>query len=53
MVKNLLANAGDAGSIPGRGTKAPRAEGQPSLHAATTEKPVPRDKGCLMLQQRS
>ena len=53
MVKNLLANARDVGSIPGRGTKAPQAEGQPSLLAATSEKPAPRDKGCLMLQQRS
>ena len=53
MVKNLLANAGGAGSIPGRGTKTPHAEGQPSLHATTAEKPMPRDKRSLMLQQRS
>ena len=43
MVKNLLANAGGAGSIPGRGTKTPHAEGQPSLHATTAEKPVPNN----------
>ena len=37
MVKNPPSNAGDAGSIPGRGTKIPHAVGQLSLHAATTE----------------
>ena len=37
MVKNLPSNAGDAGSIPGRGTKIPHAAGHLSLHATTTE----------------
>ena len=37
MVKNLSCNAGDAGSIPGEGTKIPHAAGQLSLRAATTE----------------
>ena len=37
MVKNLPSNARDAGSIPGRGTKIPRAAGQLSPLAATTE----------------
>ena len=37
VVKNLPSNAGDAGSIPGRGTKIPHAVGQLSLHTATTE----------------
>ena len=37
MVKNLLSNAGDAGSIPGQGTKIPHAVGQLSLRATTTE----------------
>ena len=37
MVKNLPSNAGDAGLIPGRGTKIPHAAGQLSPHAATTE----------------
>ena len=37
VVKNLLSNAGDAGSIPGRGTKIPHASGQLNLHAATRE----------------
>ena len=37
MVKNPPSNAGDVGSIPGRGTKIPHAAGQLSLHAATTE----------------
>ena len=30
MVENLLFGAGDAGLIPGRGTKTPRAAGQRS-----------------------
>ena len=33
MVKNLPCHAGDAGSIPGQGTKIPHAEKQPNLHA--------------------
>ena len=37
MVKNPLSNAGDTGSILGRGTKIPHAAGQLSPHAATTE----------------
>ena len=37
MVKNPPSNAGDAGLIPGRGTKIPHAMGQLSPHAATTE----------------
>ena len=37
MVKNLPANAGDTGSIPGPGTKIPHAAGQPSLCVTTTE----------------
>ena len=43
MVKNLPANAGDMGSIPGQGTKIPHAAEQMSLHATTREKPVCRD----------
>ena len=31
VVKNLPSDAGDAGSIPGRGTKIPHAAGQLSL----------------------
>ena len=34
---NHLANAGDMGLIPGRGTKIPHATGQLSPHNATTE----------------
>ena len=41
VVKNLPSTAGDASSIPGRGTKIPHAAGQLSLHAATSE-PVPQ-----------
>ena len=37
VVKNPSCNAGEAGSIPGRGTKIPRAVGQLSPRAATTE----------------
>ena len=37
VAKNPLSNAGDAGSIPGWGTKSPHSEGQLSPHAATTE----------------
>ena len=37
VVKNLPSNAGDVGSIPGRGTKIPHAAGQLSSHTTTTE----------------
>ena len=37
VVKNLPSNAGDVGSIPGRGTKIPHAVGQLSLCTTTTE----------------
>ena len=37
VVKNPPSNAGDAGLIPGRGTKIPHAAGQLSPHATTTE----------------
>ena len=37
MVKNPPSNAGDAGSIPGQGTKIPRAAGQLSPHTMTAE----------------
>ena len=37
MVKNPPSNAGDVGSIPGRGTKFPHAAGQLSPCAAATE----------------
>ena len=36
-VKNLLSKAGDAGWMPGWGTKIPQATGQLSLGTATTE----------------
>ena len=38
VVKNLPCNAGDASSIPGRGTKIPHVSGQVSPPATTTEK---------------
>ena len=37
VVKNLPSNAGDAGLIPGWGSKIPRAAGQLSPHATTRE----------------
>ena len=37
VVKNPPYSAGDAGSIPGQGTKIPHAAGQLSPHATTTE----------------
>ena len=37
VVKNPPYNAGNSGSIPGRGTKIPHATGQLSLHTTTTE----------------
>ena len=43
MVKNLLYNAGDMGSVPGGGTMIPYAKEQLSLRAATIE-PVPQAK---------
>ena len=49
MVKHLPSNAGDSGSIPGQGTKIPRAAGQLSPHAATTE---PAPSGARLLQLR-
>ena len=39
MVKSQSCNAEDAGSIPGQGTKIPRATGQLSPCATTREKP--------------
>ena len=41
-VKNLPSKAGDAGSIPGQGTKIPYATGQLSSCSATTESACPR-----------
>ena len=37
MVKNPPSDAGDAGSIPGQGTKIPHAAGQLSTHATTKD----------------
>ena len=37
VVKNPPSNAGDVGSIPGRGTKSPHAPEQLSPHATSTE----------------
>ena len=53
MVKNPPSNAGDAGSIPGRGTKISRATGQLSPRTTTREKPAPRKERSHMSQLRS
>ena len=44
MVKNSPSNAGNSGSMPGRGTKTPQAKGQLSLHAATREDRLPQQR---------
>ena len=41
MVKNTPSNAGDAGSIPSRGTEIPHATGQLSLPLQTTSREKP------------
>ena len=51
VVKNPSSSGGDAGSIPGRGTKIPHAVGQLSLHAATTE--PTRSGACASQLERS
>ena len=51
VVKNLPSNAGDAGSISGRGTKIPRAAGQLSPCATTTE--LTRPGACAPQLERS
>ena len=49
VVKNLPCNAGDVGSIPGQGTKIPRAAGQLSPWATTRvhvlQGEIPHDEG--------
>ena len=53
MVKNPPCNAGDAGSIPGLGTKIPPAAEQLSPHTTTTEpessgaRVPPRESLCI------
>ena len=51
VVKNPPADAGDAGSIPGPGTKIPCAVGQLSLHTIR-EKPAHHDKRSQVPQLR-
>ena len=41
MVKNLPSNAGDTGSIPGQGTRVPRATGKQRLCATAAEPMCP------------
>ena len=47
MVKNTPSNEGDAGSIPGRGTKISHAAGELSPHATTTELAHLNKRGCM------
>ena len=49
-VKNPLANAVDAGLIPGQGTKTPHAKEQLSSHTTAREKPVHGIRRSLMPQ---
>ena len=48
MVRNLPRKAGDAGSIPGRGTKIPRSSEKLSQHAATRESVSHNERSCTM-----
>ena len=41
MVESLPCNSGDSGSIPGQGTRIPRAMGKQSLCASATESMCP------------
>ena len=50
MVKNPPSNAGDAGSIPGGGTKIPHAAGQLSPRASTRE---PRYSAAHVIQLKT
>ena len=47
VVKNLPSNAGDAGLIPGWGTKIPHAMGQLSSRATTTELACLNERACV------
>ena len=47
VVKNLPSSAGDAGSIPGQGTKIPHAAGQISPRAMTTELTRLNSRACV------
>ena len=50
MVKNPLGSAGDAGSIPGQGTKTPHAQEQLSSQDTAREKPMHRNRRSLTPQ---
>ena len=52
VLKNPSYNAGDAGSIPGGGTKIPHAVGQLNPRATTREKPMHRNGESHILQLR-
>ena len=49
VVKNLPCNAGDMGSVPGRGTQIPHAMGQLSLHTSR-QNPCATVKRCHVAQ---
>ena len=48
VVKNPLSNAGDAGSIPGQGSKIPHATWQLSLRATTAELARLNKRACML-----
>ena len=48
MVKNPPSDAGDAGSIPGQGTKIPQVMGQLSPHATATELVHLSERACVL-----
>ena len=52
VVKNPSCNAGDAGSIPGQGTKIPHATGLLSPRATTREKLMHRNERSCVPQLR-
>ena len=47
MVKNPPSNAGNMGSIPGRGTKIPHTSGQLSPHTTTVELACLNERACV------
>ena len=51
VVRNLPCNAGDLSSIPGQGTKTPRAAGQLGWPVVTTEPVLHKQSLCIILKR--
>ena len=51
VVRNLPCNAGDLSSIPGQGTRIPRAAGQLGWQVATTEPVLHKQSLCIVLKR--